>query len=52
MEWFGVSSCARTSFIYDDKQYQTEDCFSFLKKVLVNYKAMNYLIELITAMSY
>lgn len=31
-------------FSYDNKQDQIEDCFSFLKKILVNYKAENYLI--------
>lgn len=39
-------------FSYDYKQNQIEDCFSFLKKILVNYKAENYFIELIIAMSY
>lgn len=50
MEWLGASSYVLTSFIYDNNQ--TEYCFSFLKKVLVNYKAENYLIESIIAMSY
>lgn len=50
MEWLGASSYVLTSFIYDNNQ--AEYCFSFLKKVLVNYKAENYLIESIIAMSY
>lgn len=50
MEWLGASSYVLTSFIYDNNQ--TEYCFSFLKKVLVNYKADNYLNESIIAMSY
>lgn len=48
MVWF-MCPCF---FSYDNKQDQIEDCFSFLKKILVNYEAENYLIELIIAMSY